>query len=453
MVGLARRKRVGFVSLGCPKALTDTERIVTRLNAEGFDAAPSYDAADVVVVNTCGFIDSAVEESLDAIGEALRESGRVIVTGCLGAKADVVRRAHPDVLAVTGPHSPEAVAAAVRRALPPPLPRHGAPLPAHGVKLTPRHYAYLKIAEGCNHRCTFCVIPSLRGKLASRPVGEVLREAESLAEAGVQELLVVSQDTSAYGVDLRYRGDEWRGQSLPSNLVALCEGLGQLFPWVRLHYIYPYPHIDKLLPLMADGALLPYFDVPLQHGSPAVLRRMGRPAAAERALERIRRWREGVPDITLRSTFIVGFPGETDAEFEELLQFLREARLDRVGCFTYSNVDGAAANEMPGQVPAPVKRERFDALMALQGEISAELAQGRVGEVVEVLVDSATPTSAVGRTQGDAPEVDGVVHIRGRATPGEFTTVRIIDADRYDLVGETVAAAPTPTNLIARSSR
>lgn len=448
MVGLARRKRVGFVSLGCPKALTDTERIVTRLNAEGFDAAPSYDAADVVVVNTCGFIDSAVEESLDAIGEAVRECGRVVVTGCLGAKAEVVTRAHPDVLAVTGPHSPEAVAAAVRRALPPPLPRHGAPLPAHGVKLTPPHYAYLKIAEGCNHHCTFCIIPSLRGKLASRPVGEVLREAESLAAAGVKELLVVSQDTSAYGLDIRYRDDEWRGQSLPSNLVSLCEGLGKLFPWVRLHYIYPYPHIDRLLPLMADGALLPYFDVPLQHGAPTVLRRMGRPAAAERVLERIRGWREAVPDITLRSTFIVGFPGETDAEFEELLQFLREARLDRVGCFTYSNVDGAAANEMPGQVPEPLKRERFDALMALQGEISAELAQARLGEVAEVLVDSTTPTGAVGRTQGDAPDVDGVVHIRGRAQTGEFAQVRIVAADRYDLVAETVANA----NLIARSS-
>lgn len=448
MVGLARRKRVGFVSLGCPKALTDTERIVTRLNTEGFDAAPSYDAADVVVVNTCGFIDSAVEESLDAIGEAVRECGRVVVTGCLGAKAEVVTRAHPDVLAVTGPHSPEAVAAAVRRALPPPLPRHGAPLPAHGVKLTPPHYAYLKIAEGCNHHCTFCIIPSLRGKLASRPVGEVLREAESLAAAGVKELLVVSQDTSAYGLDIRYRDDEWRGQSLPSNLVSLCEGLGQLFPWVRLHYIYPYPHIDRLLPLMADGALLPYFDVPLQHGAPTVLRRMGRPAAAERVLERIRGWREAVPNITLRSTFIVGFPGETDAEFEELLQFLREARLDRVGCFTYSNVDGAAANEMPGQVPEPLKRERFDALMALQGEISAELAQARVGEVAEVLVDSATPTGAVGRTQGDAPDVDGVVHIRGRAQTGEFAQVHIVAADRYDLVAETVANA----NLIARSS-
>lgn len=451
-MGLARRKRVGFVSLGCPKALTDTERIVTRLNAEGFDAASSYDAADVVVVNTCAFIDSAVEESLDAIGEALRESGRVVVTGCLGAKADVVKRAHPDVLAVTGPHSPEAVAAAVRRALPPPLPRHGAPLPAHGVKLTPRHYAYLKIAEGCNHGCTFCVIPSLRGKLDSRPVGDVLREAESLAAAGVKELLVVSQDTSAYGVDRRYGGDEWRGQELPTNLVALCEGLGRLFPWVRLHYIYPYPHIDNLLPLMADGALLPYFDVPFQHASPTVLRRMRRPAAGERALTRMRRWREAVPGLTLRSTFIVGFPGETDAEFDALLQFLREARLDRVGCFTYSNVDGAAANDLPGQVPERVKRERYAALMALQGEISAELAQARVGDVVEVLVDSTTPTNAVGRTQGDAPDVDGVVHIRGRATPGEFARVRIVAAERYDLVGEPVAGAPIPMNLIARSS-
>ena len=452
MAGLARRKRVGFVSLGCPKALTDTERIVTRLKAEGFDTAPTYDDADLVVVNTCAFIDSAVEESLDAIGEAIKGCGRVVVTGCLGAKADVVTQAHPNVLAVTGPHAPEAVATAVRRALPPPLPPHGAPLPHHGVKLTPRHYAYLKIAEGCNHRCTFCVIPSLRGKLASRPIGDVLREAESLAGAGVKELLVVSQDTSAYGVDIRYQHDAWRGNPLPSNLVALCEELGDMFPWVRLHYIYPYPHIDNLLPLMADGALLPYFDVPLQHASPAVLRRMRRPAATEKTLARIRRWRETVPDISLRSTFIVGFPGETDAEFDELLDFLREARLNRVGCFTYSNVDGATANTLPGQVPEAVKRERYDTLMALQSEISAELGQARVGRIEEVLVDTTTATGGVGRTKGDAPEVDGVVRFRGRAKAGEFTHVRIVEAGRYDLEGEVVADADVEPNLIARSA-
>ena len=447
MAGLARRGKVGFVSLGCPKALTDTERIVTRLKADGFDAAPSYADADLVVVNTCGFIDSAVEESLDAIGEAVRECGRVVVTGCLGAKADTVTQAHPEVLQVTGPHAPDAVLAAVRRALPPPLPPHGAPLPAHGIKLTPGHYAYLKIAEGCNHHCAFCVIPSLRGKLASRPVGDVLREAESLAEAGVKELLVVSQDTSAYGVDRRYAGDDWRGEARPTNLLSLCEGLAPLFPWVRLHYIYPYPHIDQLLPLMADGALLPYFDVPLQHGSPAVLKRMRRPAAAERTLERIRRWREAVPALTVRSTFIVGFPGETDAEFAELLAFLREARLERVGCFTYSNVDGAAANALPGQVPDTVKQERFEALMALQGGISAELRQARVGQVEQVLVDAADPSGSVGRTRGDAPEVDGVVRMSGRAVVGEFAQVRITGADRHDLAGEIVAAP----NLIARS--
>ena len=451
MQALAQRKKVGFVSLGCPKALTDSERIITRIKADGFDVAASYEDADVVVVNTCGFIESAIDESLEAIGEAVRESGRVVVTGCLGAKGDIVRKAHPDVLAVTGPHDENAVAAAVRRALPSPLPRHGAPLPAHGVKLTPSHYAYLKISEGCNHSCSFCIIPSLRGKLASRPVGDVLREAESLAGAGVKELLVVSQDTSAYGVDIGYRTDPWRGRQLRSDLATLCEELGRLVPWVRLHYVYPYPHIDALLPLMADGVLLPYFDVPLQHAAPAVLKRMKRPARTARALERIRRWREAVPDITLRSTFIVGFPGETEADFEQLLAFLREARLDRVGCFTYSNVDGAAANALPDQVPESVKKERCDALMALQAEISAERLRARIGKTVDALVDSATPASAVGRTQGDAPEVDGVVHIRGAVQVGKLTPVRIVGADAHDLFGEACGQPAAEERLIFRA--
>ena len=451
MQALARPKKVGFVSLGCPKALTDSERIITRVKADGFDVAASYEDADVVVVNTCAFIDSAIDESLEAIGEALRESRRVVVTGCLGAKGDIVRQAHPDVLAVTGPHDESAVAAAVRRALPRPLSRHGAALPVHGVKLTPSHYAYLKISEGCNHSCSFCIIPSLRGKLASRPVADVLREAESLAGAGAQELLVVSQDTSAYGVDIRYRTDRWRGRPVRSDLAALCRELGGLVPWVRLHYVYPYPHIDALLPLMADGLLLPYFDVPLQHAVPAVLKRMKRPARTERTLERVRRWREAVPEITLRSTFIVGFPGETERDFEQLLGFLREARLDRVGCFAYSNVDGAAANGLPDQVPESVKRERCDALMALQAEISAERLQARIGQTVEVLVDAATPAEAVGRTRGDAPEVDGVVHIRGAAKVGERTQVRIVGADAHDLFGEVCGQGKADDSLIARA--
>ena len=428
--------KIGFVSLGCPKALTDTERIVTQLKTDGYETVASYEDADVVVVNTCGFIDSAIDESLDAIGEAMQANGRVIVTGCLGAKGDIVRRTHPDVLAVTGPHAYEEVVGAVHEVVPPPrFDPYLSLVPDHGIKLTPRHYAYLKIAEGCNHRCTFCIIPSLRGKLASRPIGSVLTEAESLAAAGVQELLVISQDTSAYGVDIKYRTDFWNGRPLRSNLLTLCERLGELVPWVRLHYVYPYPHVDDLIPLMAEGRLLPYLDVPLQHAAPGVLRAMRRPAAAERTLERIRRWREAVPELTLRSTFIVGFPGETEADFETLLAFLREARLERVGCFAYSNVDGAAANALPGHVPEDVKLERLDTLMTLQAEISLERQRGRIGETVEVLVDEGSPAGGVGRTAGDAPEVDGVVHIEGAVEAGAWARVRVTDADTNDLFG------------------
>lgn len=429
--------KIGLVSLGCPKALTDTERIVTQLRTDGYETTASYDDADVVVVNTCGFIDDAIDESLDAISEAMQANGRVIVTGCLGAKGDIVRETHPDVLAVTGPHAYEEVVAAVHEAVPPPpFDPHVSLVPDHGIKLTPRHYAYLKISEGCNHRCTFCIIPSLRGKLVSRRIGSVLEEAESLAAAGVKELLVISQDTSAYGVDIRYRTDFWHGRPLRSDLVTLCEQLGRLVPWVRLHYVYPYPHVDDLIPLMAEGLLLPYLDVPLQHAAPTVLRAMRRPAASERTLERIHRWREAVPQLTLRSTFIVVFPGETDADFEVLLDFLGEARFERVGCFAYSDVDGAAANALPDHVPEEVKRERLDALMTLQAHISLERQRARIGETVDVLVDRTTASGGVGRTAGDAPEIDGVVHIEGPVRAGEWGRVRITDADTHDLRGE-----------------
>ena len=440
MASATQPGKIGFVSLGCPKALTDTERIVTQLRTDGYETTASYDDADVVVVNTCGFIDSAIDESLEAIGEALHANGRVIVTGCLGAKGDIVRRAHPGVLAVTGPHAYEEVVSAVHEAVPPPaFDPYLSLVPDHGIKLTPRHYAYLKISEGCNHKCTFCIIPSLRGKLVSRRIGSVLTEAESLAAAGVKELLVISQDTSAYGVDIRYRTDFWNGRPLRSNLLTLCERLGGLVPWVRLHYVYPYPHVDDLIPLMAEGRLLPYLDVPLQHAAPGVLRAMRRPAASERTLERIRRWRETVPELTLRSTFIVGFPGETEADFETLLEFLREARLERVGCFAYSDVEGARANALPDQVPETVKHQRLDALMALQAEISLERQQARIGETVEVLVDEATVAGGVGRTAGDAPEVDGVVHIEGPVRAGEWASVRVTGADTHDLFGERLA--------------
>jgi ribosomal protein S12 methylthiotransferase len=430
--------RVGFVSLGCPKALVDSERILTQLRAEGYGISPSYHDADLVVVNTCGFIDAAVEESLEAIGEALAENGRVIVTGCLGAEADKVRTAHPGVLAVTGPHAYEAVMAEVHRHLPPAHAPFESLVPRGGVKLTPRHYAYLKISEGCNHRCTFCIIPHLRGDLVSRPVAEVMQEAENLVAAGVKELLVVSQDTSAYGVDLKFRTGFWNGRPMRTHIQQLSEALGSLGAWVRLHYVYPYPHVDALIPLMAEGRILPYLDVPLQHGSPRVLKAMRRPAASEKALERIARWREICPDITLRSTFIVGFPGETEEEFEELLEFIETAQLDRVGCFAYSPVEGAAANALPDPVPEEITAERLERFMEVQAAISADRLQAKVGRVLTVLVDGVDDDGAViARSSADAPEIDGVVVVEdgeGLAA-GEFVDVEITAASEHDLFG------------------
>jgi ribosomal protein S12 methylthiotransferase len=438
MAGPSRAPRVGFVSLGCPKATRDSELILTRLRAEGYAVVPSYGEAELVIVNTCGFIDAAVEESLEAIGEALAENGRVVVTGCLGAKGDVVRETHPEVLAVTGPHALEDVMAAVHAHLPPVHAPFERLVPPQGVRLTPRHYAYLKISEGCNHRCTFCVIPSLRGDLASRPFAEILSEAEALVAAGVREILVIAQDTSAYGVDLRYRPEIWRGRAVRSRILDLAAALGELGVWVRLHYVYPYPHVDDLIPLMAEGRLLPYLDVPLQHASPRILRAMRRPADAEDALERIRRWRALCPDLTLRSTFIVGFPGETEAELEELLAFLEAADLDRVGCFAYSPVDGAAANALPHAVPEPVKEERRARLMALQARISARRLARRVGQAITVLVDDLTEEGAIARSAADAPEIDGQVIVAepGEMRVGELYSVRVTGAGAHDLWAE-----------------
>jgi ribosomal protein S12 methylthiotransferase len=431
----ARAPRVGFVSLGCPKALVDSESILTQLRAEGYDIAPSYEGSDLVVVNTCGFIDAAVEESLDAIGEALAANGKVIVTGCLGAKGDVVREAHPRVLAVTGPHATPEVMAAVHAHLPKPHDPFADLVPPQGIRLTPRHYAYLKISEGCNHRCTFCIIPSLRGDLVSRPVGDVMKEAESLVAAGVKELLVISQDTSAYGVDVKYRTGFWGGRPLKTRMTELCAALGELGAWVRLHYVYPYPHVDEVIALMAAGRILPYLDVPFQHASPRILRLMKRPAASERNLERIRAWRAACPDLAIRSTFIVGFPGETEAEFEELLEFLREAKLDRVGCFAYSPVEGAKANELPGAVAEEVKQERLARFMAVQAGVSRERLAAKVGRVIDVLVDDVEGGLAIARSSADAPEIDGVVRVRGAkgARPGDFLRVRVRGATEHDL--------------------
>jgi len=431
---------VGFVSLGCPKALVDSERILTQLRAEGYLISPSYDDADLVVVNTCGFIDAAVEESLEAIGEALEENGKVIVTGCLGGKGDVVKETHPKVLAVTGPHATEEVMRAVHEHLPQPHDPRLDLIPPQGIKLTPRHYAYLKISEGCNHRCTFCIIPSMRGDLVSRPVGDVLQEAQNLVHAGVKELLVVSQDTSAYGVDVKYRTGFWGGKPVKTRMLELCSALGELGAWVRLHYVYPYPHVDDVIPLMAEGKILPYLDIPFQHASKRVLKAMKRPANAENVLERIRAWRAICPDITLRSTFIVGFPGETEAEFQELLDFLDEAQLDRVGCFAYSPIEGAAANALSGEVPDEMKEERRARFMAVQEKISARRLKAKVGRTVTVLVDEADDTQAIGRTSADAPEIDGVVRIRhkGKLKAGEFAQVKITGADAHDLKGTAV---------------
>jgi ribosomal protein S12 methylthiotransferase len=432
--------RIGFVSLGCPKALVDSEQILSRLRAEGYGIAPDYAGADLVVVNTCGFIDSAIAESLDAIGEAMAENGRVVVTGCLGRDAARIQAAHPGVLAVTGPQAFEEVMAAVHAQLPPPHDPFESLVPPQGIKLTPRHYAYLKISEGCNHRCSFCIIPSLRGDLVSRPIGEILGEARRLAAAGVRELLVISQDTSAYGVDIRYRTGFYDGRPVKSDIASLAAALGELGIWVRLHYVYPYPHVDRLIPLMAEGRLLPYLDMPLQHGHPRVLKAMRRPAAAERVLERIRVWREQVPDLTLRSTFIVGFPGETEAEFEALLEFLEDAQLDRVGAFAYSPVAGAAANALPDPVPEEEKQARLDAFMELQAGISAAKLQGRIGRRETVLVDArADDGTLIARSRADAPEIDGVVLVAGAAVPpGTLLEVEITGATEHDLFARAV---------------
>ena len=437
---MSKVPKVGFVSLGCPKALVDSERILTELRAEGYAISPSYDGADLVIVNTCGFIDAAVEESLDAIGEALSENGKVIVTGCLGAKGTVVQDAHPSVLAVTGPHATDQVMSVVHQHLPKPHDPFTDLVPPAGIKLTPKHYAYLKISEGCNHRCSFCIIPSMRGDLVSRPVGEVMKEAENLVRSGVKELLVISQDTSAYGVDVKYRTGFWNGRPMRTRMQDLAVALGELGVWVRMHYVYPYPHVDNIVPLMAEGKILPYLDVPFQHSSPRILKLMKRPASGERNLERIHAWRKACPDITLRSTFIVGFPGETEAEFEELLEFLEEAQLDRVGCFAYSPVEGAGANELPGAVPEEVKEERRERFMALQAEISARRLHDKVGKTLRVLIDGVDGKTAIGRSAADAPEIDGLVYVEKAkgAQLGAFIDVRITKADTHDLHGVPV---------------
>ena len=433
----AAAPRVGFVSLGCPKALVDSEQILTQLRAEGYAIAPSYEGADLVVVNTCGFIDAAVAESLDAIGEALAANGKVIVTGCLGAKEGgaLVRDAHPKVLAVTGPHATQEVMSAVHAHLPRPHDPFVDLVPKQGIKLTPTHYAYLKISEGCNHRCTFCIIPSMRGDLVSRPIGEVLAEAENLVKAGVKELLVISQDTSAYGVDVKYRTGFWQGRPVKTKMVELVKALGEMGVWVRLHYVYPYPHVDDVIPLMAEGKLLPYLDVPFQHASPRILKLMKRPANAENTLARIKAWRAICPDITIRSTFIAGFPGETDAEFEELLAFLDEAQLDRVGCFAYSPVDGAAANALPDPVPQDVREDRQARFMQTQARISAARLQRKVGQTIDVLIDTVDGDAAVARSSADAPEIDGTVRIVGgnALRAGEFARVTVTASTEHDL--------------------
>ncbi|RXZ44177.1 30S ribosomal protein S12 methylthiotransferase RimO [Crenobacter cavernae] len=432
--------KVGFVSLGCPKALVDSEQILTRLRAEGYDIAPSYDGADLVVVNTCGFIDSAVAESLDAIGEALNENGKVIVTGCLGAKGDIVQETHPSVLAITGPHAAEEVMGHIHTHLPKPHDPFVDLVPAAGIKLTPKHYAYLKISEGCNHRCTFCIIPSMRGDLVSRPVHDVLREAENLAKSGVKELLVISQDTSAYGVDVKYKTGFHNGRPVKTRMTELCEELGKLGIWVRLHYVYPYPHVDEVIPLMAEGKILPYLDIPFQHASKKVLKAMKRPANADNVLERLKKWRAICPDLVIRSTFIVGFPGETEEDFQELLDFLKEAQLDRVGCFTYSPVEGATANDLPDPVPDAIKEERKARFMALQAEISAAKLAAKVGRTLTVLVDEIDDKGAVCRSYADAPEIDGLVYLGDDEglKVGDFVDVRITDSDEYDLWAERV---------------
>ncbi|WP_421230692.1 30S ribosomal protein S12 methylthiotransferase RimO [Aeromonas sp. 603079] len=436
MSNIKQAPKVGFVSLGCPKNLVDSERILTQLRTEGYDVVPSYDDAELVVVNTCGFIDSAVQESLEAIGEALAENGKVIVTGCLGAKENQIREIHPKVLEITGPHAYEEVLGHVHKYVE--KPQHNpftSLVPAHGVKLTPRHYAYLKISEGCNHRCTFCIIPSMRGDLVSRSIGDVLAEAKRLKEAGVKELLVISQDTSAYGVDVKHRTGFYDGMPVKTSMVALCEELAKLDIWVRLHYVYPYPHVDDVIPLMRDGKVLPYLDIPLQHASPRILKLMKRPGTVERTLERIQKWREICPQITLRSTFIVGFPGETEEDFQMLLDFIDKAELDRVGCFKYSPVEGALANELPDPVPEDVQEERFQRFMELQQQVSIRKLARKVGKEMLVLIDEVDEEGATGRSAADAPEIDGLVYLNGETglKPGDMVKVRIDESDEYDL--------------------
>ncbi len=431
--------KVGFVSLGCPKALVDSERILTQLRTDGYQVSPDYNGADVVVVNTCGFIDSAKEESLSAIGEALAENGKVIVTGCMGKDESVIRQAHPGVLAVTGPQQYEQVVGAVHEYLPPPPADEHNPfidlVPAQGVKLTPRHYAYLKISEGCNHRCSFCIIPSLRGDLVSRPIGEVMDEAERLVNAGTKELLVISQDTSAYGVDIKYRTGFWQGRPIKSRMKELCEAMGELGVWVRLHYVYPYPHVNDIIPLMAEGKILPYLDIPFQHASPRILKSMKRPAHQEKTLARIQSWREICPDIALRSTFIVGFPGETENDFQQLLDWLGEAQLDRVGCFKYSPVEGAVANDLDNPIPEEVKEERWQRFMEVQQTISTQKLQQKIGKKLSILIDEVDEEGAVGRSYADAPEIDGMVYLNDdtELEVGEVVSATITHADEYDL--------------------
>lgn len=439
---MGKASTIGFISLGCPKALVDSEQIITQLRAEGYELSADYSGADMVVVNTCGFINEAREESLQTIGEALHENGKVIVTGCMGADAEDILGSYPDVLMVTGPHACEQVMQAVHKHLPPEHGPHMELLPPGGIKLTPRHYAYLKISEGCNHECSFCIIPSMRGGLVSRPVSEIMDEATRLVDAGVKELLVISQDTSAYGVDLKYRTDVWNGRLLKARFTQLAEALGELGVWTRLHYVYPYPHVDEVIPLMAAGKVLSYLDIPFQHASPVVLKNMKRPAASEKVLRRIRKWRDICPDLTLRSTFIVGFPGETEDDFEQLLGFLEEAQLDRVGCFQYSPVKGAAANTLPGQVNDDIKQERYDRFMRLSARISKERLQKKIGQAMTVLVDGKDEETGqiMARSPADAPEIDGTVFIDSELDlrPGDFAEVKISDADEYDLYATLV---------------
>ena len=432
---------IGFVSLGCPKNLVDSERILTELRTQGYQVVPSYDNADLVIVNTCGFIDSAVQESLEAIGEALNENGKVIVTGCLGAKEDQIRTVHPKVLEISGPHSYESVLTHVNKYVPKPkFDPFTSLVPQQGIKLTPKHYAYLKISEGCNHRCSFCIIPSLRGDMVSRSIGNVLDEAKRLVDSGVKELLIIAQDTSAYGVDTKNRMGFWNGMPIKTDIQNLCEQLSQLGIWVRLHYVYPYPSVDNLIPLMAEGKILPYLDVPLQHASPSILKSMKRPGTIEKTLERIQRWRDICPEITLRSTFIVGYPGETDHDFNLLLDFLSEAKLDRVGCFTYSPVDGAIANELPDQIPEEIKQERYHQFMQLQQTISTQKLAEKIGQTLPVIIDEIDEEGAIGRTMADAPEIDGAVYLNEEhnVNVGDIVNVEIEHSDEYDLWGSVI---------------